>query len=101
MVRKICAGGTIYFRATTNVTGMEEVTTPAGTFRTFMIERHERGIRMGGDAGRGEGRLAGRLLYTYSYSPSTQSIVKYSLLTGQRGTREIELISFKTNRSFK
>src|SRR5262245_40656249 len=94
-------GGTVYMKGTTSVTGMEDVTTPAGTFRTFIVERHVSGIRRGGDAGRGEGRSAGHWLYTYYYSPQTRCLVKYYLEigTGGRGlTREIELIKFGSDR---
>lgn len=91
------AGGMVRWMVTMNVTRVEDVTTPAGTFRAFLIERRDKGFRSGGDAGRGDGRLSGRLSYTYYYSPQTRSIVKFYLATGvggRGGSREIELIKF-------
>jgi len=86
--------GPVRWSATMSVTGLEDVTTAAGNFRTFIIVRKDKGFRSGGDAGRGDGRLFGHLYYTYYYSSQTQSIVKYSFANGRGGTREIELIKF-------
>ena len=77
----------------TNVTGFEEITTPAGKFRAFKIERW-------GSAGAipRSGRQAGSRTrnyeWTYYYSPQTQSIVKYTYSDEEGGTREIELVKF-------
>jgi hypothetical protein len=93
--------GSDQIRGTTSVTRLEDVTTVAGTFRTFVIERRDKGFRRGGDAGRGDSRVAGRWSYTYYYSPQTRSIVRYYLTTGIGGrgdSREIELIKFSSDR---
>jgi len=85
-----------------SVVGMEEVTTPAGTFKAFKIERYET---------RGEGKTGGRRAeakqatktagssFIYYYSPDTRSIVKsYSEAKSESGDiagkREIELLKF-------
>jgi hypothetical protein len=68
-----------------SVTGIEQVTTPAGTFQAFKLEK--------------EDRLGPRdfWLTTYYYSPETKSVIKsftdYSG-AGTAGKREIELIKF-------
>ena len=71
------------------VTGIEEVSTPAGTFRGFKIER---------EAWSGQAR---RWL-TYYYSPLTRSIVKWSYYEENQGSRccerEIDLIKFGSAR---
>lgn len=79
--------------ADNNVTGMEEITTQAGKFRAFKIERY--------DTGGGGGRGAPPPIFslTYYYSPETKSVVKYHFElktpTGMTaGTRDIELIKF-------
>ena len=95
------ADGTVRWKVTMDVTGFDDVTTTAGNFRSFIIKRRETGLRFGGDAGRGEGRSAGRLYHTYYYSPQTQSIVKYYFtngIGGRGGTREIELVEFRAAR---
>jgi hypothetical protein len=92
------ADGPVRWIVTMSVTGVEDVTTAAGNFRSFIIKRREAGIRFGGDAGRGEGRSAGRLYFTYYYSPQTQSIVKHYFtngIGGRGGTREIELVEVR------
>ena len=69
------------------VKGIEQVTTPAGTFRAFKLESDD--------------RAGGRDYYTttYWYSPETKSIVK-SVFDGSAGgqtvglQREVELIKF-------
>jgi hypothetical protein len=69
----------------TQVRGIERVTTAAGTYETFKIER-------GSWAG---GRLASQ--WTYFYSDQTKSVVKYNYhaLIGSTATREIELLRFR------
>ena len=92
------ADGTVRWRVTMDVAGFEDVATAAGNFRSFIIKRREAGVRSGGDSGRGEGRSAGHLYYTYYYSPQTQSIVKYYFtngIGGRGGTREIELVKVR------
>jgi len=89
--------GSVRWRFTMRVKGLEDVSTAAGTFRSFIIERSESGIRYGGDSGRGEGRSWGHSYCTYYYSPQTQSIVKYFYQVPQGGSREIEVIKFETN----
>ena len=76
-----------------SVTGMEAVTTPAGTFRSFKIERQDTG---GAGA---PGVNPPRMVSTYYYSPETRCVVKYSLeiydrTGGSLGKREIELVKF-------
>jgi hypothetical protein len=75
----------------TDVTGFEEITTTAGKFSAFKIER------WGGAAGvprRGKqpGSKTRHYEWTYYYSPQTQSIVKYTYEDEDGGTREIELV---------
>jgi hypothetical protein len=86
--------------AETSVTGMEQITTPAGTFRAFKIERRDY------TAGRTispRGGTAGGEIFslTYYYSPDTRSIIKYfddrenpDRIGISEGKREIELIKF-------
>jgi hypothetical protein len=68
------------------VTGIEQVTTAAGTFRAFKLEKDDR-------AGPRDFWLT-----TYFYSPETKSVVKSmfdaSSGTGTGGKREIELVKF-------
>ena len=70
-----------------NVTGVEQVTTPAGTFKVFKIKKEDG---------------AGRDLWvtTHFWSPEANSVVKSSYDTtgggGQGVTREVELIKFDT-----
>jgi hypothetical protein len=79
--------------ADSSVTGVEEITTPAGKFRAFKIERH--------DTGRGGTGIAPPTFeLTYFYSPETRAIVKQhwechgTAGRGACGEREIELIKF-------
>ena len=74
-----------------SVVGLEQITTPAGTFRTFKIESDRIGAGQGGDV----------LVLLYHYSAETKSIVKLLMSrSGQagqdRGQTEIELIKFGT-----
>jgi len=69
-------------RAETSVTGIEEISPPAGKFKTFKIERVVYII----------GRPKATDKFTYFYSPETRSIVKLRLdFLNEPGTREIEL----------
>jgi hypothetical protein len=74
--------------AEVNVVGIEQVTTPAGSFKAYKLIRNEnwaRGWR---------GSLGGGTT-TYFYSPETKSIVKSSSLNDDNpGTIETELIKF-------
>lgn len=74
-----------------SVVGIEQITTPAGTFRTFKIESDRIGAGLGGEV----------LVLLYHYSPGSKSIVKFLMSwSGERGaylgTTEIELIKFGT-----
>jgi hypothetical protein len=71
----------------TEVTGVEEVTTPAGTFRAFKIERTARGAKGVIDQRR-----------VYFYSPQTGSLVKYHMESGLGAVSDIELIKFGPTR---
>jgi len=69
-----------------SVTGVEQVSTPAGSFNAFKLEKEET-FKLG------EHPWVG----TFYYSPDTKSIVKYSFDATQIGAgtkREIELIKF-------
>lgn len=84
------AGPRLYTHQMENhVSGIEEVTTQAGTIAAFKIERQ---------VWRGQFRT----WLTYFYSPLTKSIVKYSYHEESRGKicckREIELIKFGSAR---
>ena len=85
--RGAAAGGKAKARSVEiRVTGVEQVTTAAGTFRAFKLEKDDRtGPR-------------DFWLTSFYYSPETKSVVK-SFLDGSSGTgsggkREIELIKF-------
>lgn len=75
----------IRFVAQNEVLNVETLTTPAGTFRTFKIERSF------------ENKLFGT--FTYNYSEQTKSIVKmvYDFREAKGGTRTVELMSFGSN----
>ena len=68
---------------------MEQVTTPAGSFKAYKLIKNERstsGGRFGG---------ATNITTTYFYSPETRSIVKSSNVNDNNpGTTETELIKF-------
>jgi hypothetical protein len=71
-----------------SVTGMEQVTTPAGAFKAYKLIRSESwsGGRLG---------TRGGSTTTYFYSPETRSIVKRSGVSDNNpGTVETELIKF-------
>jgi hypothetical protein len=74
-----------------NVAGMEQVTTPAGSFKAYKLIRTERWsmTSRGGFSGRNS------ITVTYFYSPETRSLVKSSLVGNDNpGTVEIELLKF-------
>jgi len=74
-----------------NVAGMEQVTTPAGSFKAYKLIRSE----SWSTTGRGGGAGGGSSTTTYFYSPETRSIVKLSIANENNpGTVEIELIKF-------
>jgi hypothetical protein len=74
--------------AEVNVVGIEQVTTPAGSFKAYKLIRNENWAR-GWRGSLGSGTT------TYFYSPETKSIVKSSSLNDDNpGTTEIELIKF-------
>jgi hypothetical protein len=77
----------------TNVTGLEEITTPAGKFRAFKIERWGSAAAVK-NVGKAPGSKTRNYEWTYYYSPQTQSIVKYAYEDEEGGTREIELVKF-------
>jgi hypothetical protein len=64
------------------VTGLEAVTTPAGTFRAFKIERKE--------TKRGRDSMSGSVYY----SPETRSIVKYEYGFPGKATKVVELTKY-------
>jgi hypothetical protein len=72
------------------VTGVEQVTTPAGNFSAFKLEKEEM-FKLGEHPWEG----------AFYYSPETKSVVKYffdSTQTGAGTKREIELIKFRATR---
>ncbi|HEV8342647.1 MAG TPA: hypothetical protein VGR30_09780 [Candidatus Binatia bacterium] len=93
-------GALVNRNAETSVTGMEQITTPAGTFRAFKIERRD--YTAGRTAGPRGGTAGGEIFsLTYYYSPDTRAIVKYyderqepDRIGTTIGKREIELIKF-------
>ena len=72
----------------TNVTGTEQISTPAGTFRVFKIERYETGIK---NKKRGGNE---RATYTYYYSPEVRAIVKFSYEREGGAAKNIELVKY-------
>jgi hypothetical protein len=75
--------------AEVNVVGMEQVTTPAGSFKAYKLIRSE-SWTVGSQRGQRGGSTS-----TYFYSPETKSIVKTSNVSeNSPGTIEIELIKF-------
>lgn len=75
----------------TSVTGTQEVSTAAGTFRAFKIERLDTGNI---PAPRKAAGLQSRWNYIYYYSPQTRSIVKFSFENETGDKRDIELIKY-------
>jgi hypothetical protein len=75
-----------------NVAGMEQVTTPAGSFKAYKLIRSESWSSTGRGGGGGRANTA---TTTYFYSPETRSIVKSSSVNENNpGTVETELIKF-------
>jgi hypothetical protein len=74
-----------------NVAGMEQVTTPAGSFKAYKLIKSESWSTTGPRGGTGGGSNTA----TYFYSPETRSIVKRSNVNDNNpGTVETELIKF-------
>src|SRR5262245_16279574 len=75
--------------AEVDVVGMEQVTTPGGSFKAYKLIKNESrssGSQLGGTT---------NITVTYFYSPETRSIVKSSLVVNNNpGTVETELIKF-------
>jgi hypothetical protein len=79
-------------RAEVNVAGIEQVTTPAGSFKAYKLIRSESWFRTNLFKGSSE-RID--TTTTYFYSPETRSIVKsFSVYFNNPGTVETELIKF-------
>ena len=81
-------GGTqaVMRSAENKVTGIEDVTTAAGTFRAFKIQRRE--------IQRGKESISGSLYY----SPETRSVVKYEYGFPGKATKVMELTKFGSAR---
>jgi hypothetical protein len=72
-----------------SVIGIEQVTTPAGTFKAYRL------IRSDSWSAAGQYGSGGSMTTTYFYSPDTRSIVKSSTVNDNNpATVEIELIKF-------
>ncbi len=69
-----------------NVVGIEQISTPAGTFRTFKLSSEGNWLQKGG-------RSSGFSKSIYFYSPETKSIVNENE-EGEGLTRSIQLIKF-------
>ena len=69
----------------TKVTGTEQITTPAGTFRAFKIERYETAALK---------KKTERGTYTYYYSPEVGGIVKYAYEREGGAATTMELIKY-------
>src|SRR5262245_57804021 len=91
--RQEASNGVRNLTTETNVTGLEEIATPAGKFSAFKVERWG---SSGGVPPRGKGPSSRprHFQWTYYYSPQTQSIVKYVYEDEDGSTREIELVKF-------
>jgi hypothetical protein len=78
-----------------NVPGIEQVVTPAGSFKAYKLVREESWTILGGQGRKGGPSRMGNTT-TYFYSPETRSTVK-SITEGDRdfqATIETELIKF-------
>jgi hypothetical protein len=75
--------------AETKVTGAAQITTPAGTFRAFKIERYE---TTSGGRKKTSGDTIGT--YTYYYSPEVRGLVKLSYESEGGAARSIELVKY-------
>jgi hypothetical protein len=64
--------------------GIDQITTPAGTYRAFKIYRNDWGY----------GKSLNK--WIYFYSPETKSIIKYNYeaLSGSSATWDVDLIKF-------
>jgi hypothetical protein len=85
--------------ARSNVTGIEDLVTPAGTLRAFKIVRNETFSPQGPNSPQSFGLKAkkGRTVrrsHTYFYSPESRSLVKYSFEGPAGQEMEIELLKF-------
>jgi hypothetical protein len=87
--RPIGAREDIKYSVEVTVTGIEQVTTPAGSFKAYKLVRNE------------QRRVAGRQVrwitttITYFYSPDTRSVVKSTTVSDDApGTTDTELIKF-------
>ena len=80
-------------RSTTEVTVIEEITTAAGKFRVFKLERYETSSNPGKPGGNSSGKTRAES-HTYHYSPDTRSIVRYRQEAPNGGTHEVELVKF-------
>ena len=70
---------------------MEQVTTPAGSFKAYKLIKSESWSATGRGGGTGDGSST----TTYFYSPETRSIVEISIVSENNpGTVETELIKF-------
>jgi hypothetical protein len=77
--------------AEVNVTGIDQVTVPAGSFKTYKLIKSE-SWSIGGTRAAG---TTNSTTSTYFYSPETRSIVKASTMVEKNpGTIETELIKF-------
>lgn len=94
------ATGPIWMSARSNVSGIEELATKAGTFRAFKIERMET-FPNPSAAGKPLAQVKATLTrsYTYYYSPQTRSIVNYNFENPQGVKTEVELLKFATGSS--
>jgi DUF3108-like len=84
-------GGTrrVHRSEETKVAGIEQITTPAGTFRAFKIQRYE---TTSGGRKKTSGDTIGT--YTYYYSPEVRGLVKLSYESEGGAARSIELVKY-------
>jgi hypothetical protein len=75
------------WRITLKVLRIENVTLPAGTFETYVVERHDQGM--------GSNYYEG--IRTFWYAPSTGTIVKFDY-THKAGTRSQDLVPWEAVR---
>jgi len=82
-------GVTVDVHAEMVVSGYEEVTTGAGTFKAYKIERYE--TSAGGGTGQRAASHRRQVDYVYYYSPETRSIVKFqgSIATAEQETSNL------------
>ncbi|HEU4342653.1 MAG TPA: hypothetical protein VFU31_13885 [Candidatus Binatia bacterium] len=77
------------------VAGIEQISTPAGVFQAFRVEKWENWS----SGGPKWGVKVHNVPTVYFYSPETKSIVKYTLEDESGRMTDIELIKFGTSRS--